>query len=400
MKFKIKSCITIIISMTLSLCLVGCWNSRELNSLAFMIAMGIDKTEDGILLTVQVLNPRAIASQKTVNEPTVVVYTEEGKDTIELIRKIITQSSRKINATHLQTVIFGEEFAKEGVSDVLDFLSREHQVRTDMYFAVAEGLTANSVLNNLTKLDTNPSVKLYSSIKASDEIWAGTKSVKIISLINCIISDGKNAVITGVHLAGDSQADDTLDKLKEIKADPIKIMDLAVFQDDKLVGWLDEEESKGYNYIIGHVSSTMGYVEDKNTGKITTEVTNAKSKRIVSLVNGKPVITVNIDVKANIETASAVLDITKAENLKIVEKLAEDKIGGMVNRTIKKAQKDLHSDVFGFGEVIHRAYPKLWATLKENWDREFTDLPVHVNVTVKIEKTGTISKSFFLKDQK
>lgn len=108
----------------------------------------------------------------------------------------------------------------------------------------------------------------------------------------------------------------------------------------------------------------------------------------------------NIDVKANIETASAVLDITKAENLKIVEKLAEDKIGGMVNRTIKKAQKDLHSDVFGFGEVIHRAYPKLWATLKENWDREFTDLPVHVNVTVKIEKTGTISKSFFLKDQK
>ena len=400
MKFKIKSCITIIISMTLSLCLVGCWNSRELNSLAFMIAMGIDKTEDGILLTVQVLNPRAIASQKTVNEPTVVVYTEEGKDTIELIRKIITQSSRKINATHLQTVIFGEEFAKEGVSDVLDFLSREHQVRTDMYFAVAEGLTANSVLNNLTKLDTNPSVKLYSSIKASDEIWAGTKSVKIISLINCIISDGKNAVITGVHLAGDSQADDTLDKLKVIKADPIKIMDLAVFQDDKLVGWLDEEESKGYNYIIGHVSSTMGYVEDKNTGKITTEVTNAKSKRIVSLVNGKPVITVNIDVKANIETASAVLDITKAENLKIVEKLAEDKIGGMVNRTIKKAQKDLHSDVFGFGEVIHRAYPKLWATLKENWDREFTDLPVHVNVTVKIEKTGTISKSFFLKDQK
>lgn len=389
-----------IISIILSVGLTGCWNSRELNSLAFMISMGIDKTEDGLLITVQVLNPRAIASQKTVNEPTVVVYTEKGKDTIEIIRKIITQSSRKLNATHLQTIIFGEDFAKEGITEVLDFLTREHQFRTDFYFAVAEGSTANSILNNLTKLDTNPSIKLYSSIKASDEIWAGTKSVKIISLINSILSDGKNAVITGVRLAGDSQTDDTLDNLKEIKADPIKIMNLAVFQEDKLVGWLNEEESKGYNYILGHVPSTMGYVEDKKTGKITTEVTGTKSKRTASLVNGKPVISVTIDVKANIETSSSVLDITKAENLELVEKLGEDKINEMVSKTIKKAQKDLHSDVFGFGEVIHRTYPKLWGTLKENWEREFTDLPVHVNVTMKIEKTGTISNSFFLKDQK
>lgn len=399
MKSKRKSLMVMVISILLSVCLTGCWNSRELNSLAFMISMGIDKTEDGLLITVQVLNPRAIASQKTVNEPTVVVYTEKGKDTIEIIRKIITQSSRKLNATHLQTIIFGEEFAKEGITDVLDFLAREHQFRTDFYFAVAEGSTANSILNNLTKLDTNPAVKLYASIKASDEIWAGTKSVKIISLINSILSDGKNAVITGVRLADDRQTEDTLDNLKEIKADPLKIMNLAVFQKDKLVGWLNEEESKGYNYILGHVPSTMGYVEDKKIGKITTEVTHTKAKQTASLVNGKPVISVKIDVTANIETASSVLDITKAENLELVEKLGEDKITKIVSKTIQKVQKDLRSDIFGFGEVIHRTYPKLWGTLKENWEREFSDLPVNVNVTVKIEKTGTISNSFFLKDQ-
>lgn len=399
MKFKIVPVIVILISMTMSLGLSGCWNSRELNSLAFVISMGFDKTEDGILMTVQVLNPRAIASQKTVNEPTVIVYTEKGQDTIEMIRKTITESPRKLNVTHLQTVVFSEDFAKDGISNVLDFLTREHQIRTDIYFAVAKEKTAHDVLNCLTKLDTNPSVKLYSSMENSEEIWAGTKAVKVVSLVNSIISDGINPVIPGVELTSDSQTYSSIDSLKEVKADPLKIKDMAVFKGDKMVGWLDEDESKGYNYIMGNVEGTMGYIEDERTGKITCEVTSTKVKQTASLTDGKPAITLNISVKANIETASDVLDLTKAENIRTIEELSEDKITGVVKQSISKAQNDFQSDIFGFGDEIHRTYPKLWRKTKDHWDEEFIDLPVKVNVTVKIAKTGEISNSFFLKEK-
>lgn len=124
------------------------------------------------------LNPRAIASQKAVNEPSIVVYTDEGKDTIEMIRRMITRSSRKLSGTHLSNIVFSEEFAKEGITEVLDFLSREHQFRTQMYFAVAKGTTTNEVLKNMSTLDPNPAIKLSSSLEASDQIWAGTHVYK------------------------------------------------------------------------------------------------------------------------------------------------------------------------------------------------------------------------------
>ena len=432
MKNKIKLFIFILFASMLSIGLTGCWNSREVNSLAFVVSMGFDKTDDGMLITIQVLNPRAIASQKTVDEPTVVVYTETGKDTMEMIRRLITKSSRKLNLTHMQTVIFGEEFAKEGISNVLDFFLREHQVRSDIYFTVAKGITASSVMHTLTTLDSIPAVKLLSSIKASDEIWAGTKAEKVISLVNSIISDGTNPVITGVQLTDQSPSaqgqtgaqgqstqsqstqgqsaqsqstqsqsyeNDTIERLREIEADPLKIMGLSVFRKDKLIGWLNEDECKGYNYIIGHVKSTVGYIEEKDTGKMTFEATGSHSKIKATLENEKPVITVTIDMKLHIENSSDQFDVSKKENIKKLEKLSEEKILGYVKQSLNKTQKDLKCDVFGFGEVIHRAYPKLWNTLKENWDDEFADLPVKINVTATIDATGTISKSIFIKDK-
>lgn len=399
MKYKIKFITVTLISILLNLSLAGCWNSRELNSLAFATSMGFDKTENGILLTVQVFNPRAIASQKSVNETSVIVYTEQGKDAMEIIRRMITQSPRKINVTHLQTIVFSEEFAKDGISDVLDFFSREHQFRTDLYFAVAKESSASNILNTLTKLDTNPSDKLFSSIKSSDQVWAGSRSVKIIELTNSIIADGKSAVLTGVEVIENSKDKDTVETLEEMKTDPVQIEGLAVFQKDKFVGWLNEDESKGYNYIMGTVPSTVGYVEDKSIAKVTLEVTGTNTKQKADVLNGKPAINVDIDVNANIEGTNAEFDVTKEENIKKIEKLAEDKVRKLCDEVLEKAQKNLDSDIFGFGEVIHRANPNLWRSLKNNWDQKFTNLPVNLNITYKIRGTGTITKSFFTKEK-
>lgn len=399
MKFKKKSLAVVTISIMLCSCLSGCWNSREMDTLGFMTSMGFDKSEKGIMLTVQVLNPRAIASQKAVNEPSIIVYTEEGKDTIEMIRRMITRSSRKLNGTHLENIVFGEEFAKEGIIEVLDFLSREHQFRTQMYFAVAKGTTANEVLNNMSTLDPNPAIKLSSSLQSSDQIWAGTHVTKLVDLTNSIISDGKDPVLTGVEITDKREDRDSMDMLKKMETDAIKIYGLAVFDNDKFEGWLDEDESKGFNYITGDVPGTMAYVEDKSVGKISFEVTNTKAKQIATLVNEKPYITVDIDVEVNIETVSGEFDVTKEENVKIIERLAEEKGTKVCEKTLKKAQKELGVDIFGFGETIHRTYPKLWGSLKENWNDSFKDLPVEINFKVKVLKTGTISKSFFMKEE-
>jgi len=398
-KHYLKPVTVLILTLLLGFILSGCWNSREINDLAFAVSMGFDKAEDGILLTVQILNARAIASQKAVQEPTVVVYSETGADTMEILRKLVTQTSRKINVTHLQTIVFGEDFAKEGIGDVLDFFLREHQVRTDVYFAVAKETSANSVLHVLTSLETNPAVKLTNSIQASGEIWAASKSIKLIKLVSDIACEGTSAVLTGVQLIGDIEGHDSLDILKNMEPDPLKIINLAVFKKDKLAGWLDEYECKGYNYIIGNVSSSAGHLDTPETGLVTFEIKGAKSKQTASFEGGKPTMNLDIEINMNIESSSNHYDVSKKENLEKLEKLCDEKITGYVTQVLKKAQKDLTSDIFGFGEVFHRSYPKQWDKLKENWSNEFSILPVNVTVKTKIEGTGTMSKSIFYQDE-
>lgn len=396
---KLKRILVIFIILPI-ISLTGCWSSREINSLAITVCMGIDKTENGYLLTQQIINPKAIASKKSTNEAPVIIYSDTGKDLFEIMRRLTTQCPRKIFVSHLRMVVFGEDVAEDGIKDILDFFARGSEFRTDFCFVIAKGTTANKVLSTLTPLESIPAVEMYDSLQTSDKVWAPTKSVRIIELINDIIADGKNPVLTGIEITqgeSNSNSTDALKQSDQIKK--LKYTNLGVFKKDKLVGWLKEDESKGYNYIVGSIKSTVGYAYYGDKVKITYEVINAKSAMKASLINGKPVIDVEINIKQNVVEVEGDFDVSKEENKKILNELAEKKVKLLCEKTVNKAQTELKTDVFGFGEVIHRKYPKLWERIKDDWNNEFADLKVNVTVKAKTNQLGQIKKSFFIKEK-
>lgn len=401
MKMK-KLVVTLIILPIIFL--PGCWSGKEINTLAINIAMGIDKTEKGYLVTVQVLNQKAIASKKPTNESPVIVYTEEGKDLSEIMRRMTTKTPRELYNAHIQMVVFSEDVAKDGIKDILDFFARAPEFRTDFYFVVTRNTTANKVLSLLSPLEAAQGINMYDTLKTSEKIWATTKSTGIIQLVNDIFADGKNPVLTGVEISDEITdnkiATNSLDSLKQSQiTNRIKCFGLGAFKKDKLVGWLDEDESKGYNYIIGNVKNTIAYAKYRDKVKITYEIINAKSKMKANLVNGKPTMNVEIKLVTNISAVEGEFDVSKKENEKILIRIAEEKVKLMCEEAINKTQKDLKTDIFGFGEVIHRKYPKDWRKIKDNWNNEFVNLPVEITVDVKINQLGQIDKPLFVKDK-
>ncbi|MBP3962579.1 Ger(x)C family spore germination C-terminal domain-containing protein [Paenibacillus sp. DLE-14] len=60
----------------------------------------------------------------------------------------------------------------------------------------------------------------------------------------------------------------------------------------------------------------------------------------------------------------------------------------MPSKLLIDSAKKYHSDIFGFGTAIHRANYKAWNQLKDNWEQEFTNLPVHIKVSTQIRRTG------------
>lgn len=396
---KLKRLLSILIILS-TIFLTGCWSSHEVNTLAIAVCIGIDKTENGYLVTEQVLNPRAIASKKATAESPVVIYTAEGNDLAEIVRRFTTQSSRILYNADLRMVVIGEDVAKDGIQNILDYFLRNYEYRTDFYFVIAKNSTANEVLGILTPIESVPGFSMYISLKMSEEKWAAMKSIRIIELVNSIIADGDNPVLTGIEISQDEISPKSTDILKQSgEYKKLKYTGLGAFNKDKIVGWLDEDESKGYNYITDNVKNTIEYADYDSKVKITYEIINAKSRTKVYFLENKPAIEVKIKTKCNIVIVEGEFDVSAEENKQVLNKLLASKVKLLCEKALNKAQKELKTDIFGFGEAIHRKYPKTWEKLKDDWNDKFTDLPVNITVEAETNQLGQITKPLFMKEK-
>ncbi|MGN7396698.1 Ger(x)C family spore germination protein [Peribacillus frigoritolerans] len=380
----------------------GCWNRRELNELAITLAIGLDSTRDGqYLVTAQVVNPGEVATQGgggggTGHSP-VVIYQAKGKTVLEAIRKMTKESPRKIYPSHLRILVIGESLAKKGIGKPLDFLSRDWELRSDFYIAVARGVNAEDILRVPTALEKIPANNLFSTLEVSEKAWAGTSAVRLDEFIAGMVSDGKQPVLTGVKvdIKGDKDASQSKQNVEMIDS-PARLYfnKLAVFHKDKLVSWLNEKQSQTYNVITNNEESMAVNVSCPKGGKFVYQVTSSNTEMKGKIKNGKPEIDLNIHVEGNVGEVGCSIDLTKPESIAQLEEIYEEKSKKVFKTAIKQVQENEKVDIFGFGEAIHRANPKAWKKLKKDWDKNFENLPVNIKVQGEIRRVGTVGNSF------
>jgi len=390
---------TILISLLAIALLTGCWNRRELNDLSIALGVGIDKEGDRYRLSIQIVNPQEIAARKGGgdNSP-VTIYEETGDTLFEIFRRMTTHTPRKIYMSHLRILIIGEEVAKDGVQNVLDVFARDHEMRTDFYVIIARDTEAKQVLSILQPLEKVPANFLYKTLQTSESVWAPTIGVFLDELMSDLMVKGKEATLTGVRILGDAEAGTMVDNLKSTRTNALlKYTTIGVFRKDKLVGWLNEEESKGYNYISNRVKSTVGVLPCPGGGKMDVEVIRTKTKLSGKVTDGQPEITIEIRIDQNVGEVACAIDITDPDVMSKMDREGEKRIKSIVEKTVQRAQKKYKSDIFGFGDAIRRSSPKEWERLENDWYNLFPEVPVHYNIQVSTLRTGTQSNSFINK---
>ncbi|NBI05964.1 Ger(x)C family spore germination protein [Senegalia massiliensis] len=389
-----KKRILFLIIIILTNFLIGCWDKRELSEITIASAVGIDKVEDEYLVTVQIINPSEIAGRELTGRSEVSTYRVKGKTVFEALRKLTRDVPRKVYLGHLMILMIGEELAKEGIIDVLDFFSRDHELRTDFYIVVTKDSMATDVLNVLTAIEKIPAEKLYDSLEMAEKSWGNVRAVQLDQLISDLINTGKDAILTGVSLIGQKQDNNSMENVNEVKPkNIIRSEDIAVFNGDKLVGWLTQNESRGYNAIVDNLKNTVITIPCNEKNNLAVELLKSKSKMKSEIKQGIPNITVKIDLEVNIADVGCNIDIKKTDNIKELEKNLENQVESYMNLSIKKAKK-LKSDIFGFGLELHRKHPKEFKELRDNWEDEFSHLDINIKVKSKIRGTGTTKDTF------
>jgi spore germination protein KC len=77
------------------------------------------------------------------------------------------------------------------------------------------------------------------------------------------------------------------------------------------------------------------------------------------------------------------------KNTKVLEKALEKEIEGRLKVTIDQVQKEMETDIFGFGEAFEQKYPEKWNEVEDDWEEIFPEVEVTFDIKARVLRTGT-----------
>ena len=424
---RIKISIIIIIAIMTGF-LSGCYDRREVDDLAYAVAIGLDKGKTNILrLTLQLAVPLVIAGggggnkgstgggggggaegeQKT---DTIVVETPSLLAGVNMINNFL---SKQVNLSHAQVIVISEELAREGQLDrYLHAIVRSREIRPNMYVAVSRG-TAESYIRSIKPiLDANPS-KYYNEIFSTNytgfitntqffTFYNNTEALDIQPVATLVSENrfksdndfdrtgstyaekGRNQPFEGDYKAGD------IPKSGDVKGEA---MGMAVFKGDRMVGELDGENSTYWLMVIGRYNYSFFTFPDPKVGDRFVVINLKQSRnpiRKVDLSGGKPVISLTVILEGDIAS------IQSSENYESDTKTLETAVAEFLKNGVLRflnQTKEFGSDICGFGREAKMKFLTWKEWIGYKWLDRYRDATFNVNVDFKIRRPGLIIRS-------
>lgn len=389
-----KICVLLLFSI--SIILAGCWDRVEINDIAIVTAVGIDKTEDGaIRLSILIPMPKMISSSgesaggggsKTIT----IVFSDQGENIISAFRKLQEKLPREIVFSHIRFIVIGEKLAREGVSDALDFFTRYRQANLRAHILFTKE-------NIDTVLKSEPGIErgLSNVIHEEGDMGLGIRT-DLKDFLNMLTEEGMNPIAAQLAIVPMTAGEEAKKTYASIKG-------AAIFAKDKLVGWLSDEEVRGVlwfeNEIKKGTTITVTIPDEKGGGKIGGRITRAKTA-LQPKTNGDELsIAISIDTELSIYDNSSKMDISNPRSIYFLENAIIGKIENRMRNTLAVLQGQGGHDVLGLGRAVYRRYPKEWREkYKDNWQEVFSRLDVEIAGKVSLVRVGFITNPLTRKE--
>ncbi|HBR08639.1 MAG TPA: Ger(x)C family spore germination protein [Clostridiales bacterium] len=385
-----RKAIVIILCISLTLNLTGCWSQRELNDYAVVVGVGIDKDEEtgNILLTAQIAKPGKLAKDSKgsgSNEKAYWNISDTGETIFSTVREYTHESSRRLYWQHNKIIIFCREIAEDGVLNCIDYFVRDHETRTAAEIFVSDTDKASDILDVKPELEKIPSIDIDKLIKVQ-QLNSETYSINLLTFIQRLMSKTTASVAPLIKITGEGEEQ------------KISVSGTAVFKKDKLVGKLNKPETRGLLWVDDKVKSGIVVVDcPGGDGKVDLEIMKASSTVTPEIENGNITIKIKIKEKSNLGSQSCTEDLATSKMLEALEEKLASAIRDEITASVEKAQA-LNADIFGFGEAVHRKYRNQWKDLESKWDEIFPSIQVEIKVDAEIYGTGKISKPAYAED--
>ena len=289
--FNIKRLLALLTITLLLITQMGCKiafiGRTEMIAIEFIRAVGVDKSTRGdglvrLTIATESVKSSAAPGQQKISE----ILFSEGKTVFDAVRNFWTYMEKRPFWGHLEYVIFGEEAAKEGLSEYIDYFCRDPEIRVNMKAFIAQGQSAESLIRKVNIEDKFAFERLE---VVSENQWGQSVSnvVDLMEVMYILDNEKLSLYLPCIRLGkfADYQKDKT-------EAEDIVMGGFAIFEEDKLVDYLDNKMGRGLNWLRNAINSGVIIVKSQEGKNISLEIIDSSTKLKPQIINDELTVTV------------------------------------------------------------------------------------------------------------
>lgn len=397
--------------------LTSCYDSREVDDLGFVIALGLDKGKTNTLrMTMQIAKPETGSDGGSSEDLPYEQFSVEAPAIFSGLNMINTFASKQISLSHIKVVVFSSELAREGLGPHLKAMLRGHEFRPNVPIVVARK-TAEEYLKSVDpKLVINAS-KYYELVFQSYKYTALIPKVEFHDFYLSSKSLCRNPVAI-LGDAGKFQSPEEFDiqnstyrehnrpapfegdffagDIPALGGARSENVGLAVFVGDRMVGELDGTNTTMYLLCTGdYVHSYWTIPDPLAEGQyVLIDIKQSRRpKHHMEIIDGKPRIDVAINLEGDLLSVESDIDYEARENSLILESAIESFIKEHVQIFLDKTVNDFQSDICGFGTHARGLFTTWDEWEAYQWPSKYKDASFNISVNFKVRRPGLVLRS-------
>lgn len=378
----------------------GIYKQSQIQTTSIISGIGIDKKDDEIEVSVQILVPEPSSSYA----PKQLVSSATGKNIAEAISAIELKVGQELGLAHCYIIILGDEYVKQDVTSGLDYLLRSNIMGNNSAILHTDK-TAKEVLETSSKLSEQDINNLQNIAKFNQEHY-DSSNTNLINFMNDYLSPCPYSVMGTITLeeqqnkgkeqnsssssenTQSSQNSQESQKILSNKGEAIVFKNgtkIASLKKEELgfFSWLDTKSQEGYLSIEKYSDERL------ENATITLKINHETAKFDPKLNSQTPILDIKITFECFIDNITdgngkiiSVRENILTENFK--QKITE-KITAEINSALE-ISKNYGFDIIGAYTIFNNKFNAKWKNYLntlENSDDYIKNLLANVSVSMQ-----------------
>ena len=349
-------------------------NYRPIEYLKLIHTIGFDTHKDGLRLSV---------SGGEKNNQGIIRLSASGKNISDALATVQKYSAKEeLYYAHTRYILVGEDYAKNGLGDVMQYLESSNQLRSDLPLFILRNGQAKDLIQYAGGKENSTFEVLEAVVR--DCTRRGDAYPFTCGDIACFNAEYGSSLACALNIVSTKEINTNAE---DDQLTPI-VSGFGVIKNGNLVGYLSENAAKGVCFLLGEFG----------TGELTINVDKQPTSLRIRSVDttlcptfGNRGTMTDLTIKMDID---ATLEEHEQQDQVDFQKLNQSfsNEASQWIEEILQTMRNTQTDFLGLGARIAISYPKEWENNPLDWETQLKSLPMHTDVRCTVTAGENESK--------